>query len=268
MYDRHESTCILVYGKKGKGKSYLSLRLCELLDENFKLAYVCFGAEEFIRLLNTNLPVGSCIIYDEIGVGSNSRRSQSQMNLNMSFITQLIRPSCITVFFTTIAWPLVDAQVRNLMDYSIKAEGFDRATQISTFKFYAIEPKQDSPEPYRKNLVFHINGQPIKHMSWTCKIPSKELRLKYEKMRKEYMVEQFKNSNPMIVSDVVGKASTKLSDIADYVVSNKETFKVGDVYSSILIKEKFNLGMNAANSITQLSRALEKKITNRIKPSL
>jgi len=189
--NKKRSNCILVHGKKGKGKSYLSLRLCELLDKDFSIDKVCFSAEDFTKLINTKLKPGSCVVYDEVGVGTNSRDSQTRQNKNMSFIAQTIRPYAITVFFTTISRGLVDCQVINLMDYEIRAEGYDALDETSTFKFFVVEPSQVGNDPLKKHLVFASEGKPVKHVSWTCSIPEYELRTTYDKLRDKYMTDLF-----------------------------------------------------------------------------
>jgi hypothetical protein len=183
--ENNNSNLILVYGKKGKGKSFLSLRLSQLIDKRFTLSRCVFTLEDFFSLLDKGMPKGSCIVLDEIGVAANSRDSQTRESKHLSRIAQTIRPMGITVFATVPSWGLVDAQARNLMDYAIEAVGYRPDTETSTFKFFSIEPS-NKPVPMRKHLVLPINNEFVKCMSWTCSMPSKDMATEYKIKRSDY----------------------------------------------------------------------------------
>jgi len=184
MNDRMESNCIILFGKKGSGKSFLALRFAYLLDPNFTLERVCFSPKQFFALIK-KVPKGACIIYDEIGVGAGARDAQTRSNKNMSFIAQMIRSKCVTVLFTTISWGLVDAQVRNLMDFAIHVLGHKEG--LTNFQFLAIEPRLNNPKPMMQHLVYNDeNGRPVKYVDWVTKKAPDSLTEPYKVMREKY----------------------------------------------------------------------------------
>jgi hypothetical protein len=262
-HEQRQSTCILVYGKKGKGKSWLVLRLGEILDPKFGIDHVCFSPQQFFALLKTGLPTGSCVLYDEAGVGSNSRDALTKTNKHMSFIAQTIRTLKITVFFTAPSWGLIDGQVRNLMDYAIEVMGHDTVLGISKFKFFSIDPS-DKEAPYRKHLVFNDeSGRPIKYVSWSVKTASRELTDQYEPVRSAHTSTMVSDADETMASGqdvrfgrkkkikerpIVTEVAKKLKTDTDCIVNGK--------INPVLVQEKYKIGMNSSREAIKLAISL------------
>jgi energy-coupling factor transporter ATP-binding protein EcfA2 len=220
MYKQKMSNFIMVTGKKGSGKSYLSLRMGEILQgKTFGLNHVCFSVQELLELLDSKtLNVGDVIILEEIGVAANSRDAMTNINKSLSFAAQTIRPECITLIANTISWNLIDSQVKNLADYRIEVIGHDVRQKLSEFKFTKISPSPNSPEPYREHLIFDMDGAPIKYTSWTLKRPSKKLAEPYDEKRKEYLRNIYAKGATSIKGKPI-KSSTSIKADVEQLVS-------------------------------------------------
>lgn len=213
------SNFIIVTGKKGSGKSYLSLRMGELLQgKDFGLNHVCFSVQELLELLDgKTLKAGDVILLEEIGVAANSRDAMTNINKSLSFAAQTIRPECITLIANTISWNLIDSQVKNLADFRIEVIGHDARQKLTEFKFTKISPSPNSPEPYREHLVFNSNGAPIKYTSWTVKKPSNRLAEPYDIKRKEYLRSIYSKGTASIKGKVIKNVVSIKADVEQLV---------------------------------------------------
>lgn len=259
------SSCILVFGAKGKGKSWLALRLSELIDPYFNLDKVKFNPVELFKYLNEHNKPGMCILYDEAGVGSNARDAQTRLNKHMSFIAQSVRPKRITIFLIAPSWKLVDSQVRSLMDYAIKVEKHDKFLETTQFKFFKVVASDLQAEPLRKHLVFNDkNGRPVKHISWLVHSPSTELGEGYNKLRDGFSDTLVKDAaeTGKTGKDIRfgGKEKKKekptLSLIAKEVASNPQPFMIDGRLEPTLIGEYYRIGMGASAGVVRLVKAL------------
>jgi energy-coupling factor transporter ATP-binding protein EcfA2 len=190
MFEQKMSNFIIIIGKKGSGKSYLSLRLGELLEgKSFGLHHVCFSLQQMFDLLDKGeVKPGDVVMLEEVGVAANSRDAMSRTNKHLSFAAQAIRPARITVIANTISWGLIDSQVKNLADYRIEVVGHDIQTSLTEFKFMKVNPRQDNAEPYKEHLIFNDErGRPVKFVSWSLKKPTAELADAYDVKRGEYL---------------------------------------------------------------------------------
>lgn len=189
MMKQRMSNFIIITGKKGSGKSYLGMRIGELLQgKGFGLHHVCFSVEELLGLLKSkSVKPGDVVMLEEVGVAANSRDAMTNINKSLSFAAQTIRPERITLIANTITWGLIDTQVKNLADFRIEVIGHDVREKTTEFKFTKISPNQHGQEPFREHLVFDMGKVPIKYVSWTLSQPSKRLREPYEIKRKEYL---------------------------------------------------------------------------------
>ena len=75
-------------GPTGSGKSYGAIRLAERIDPNFSVNRIVFTVKDFIHLMNQGLPKGSVIVFDDAGLGINSREWQSLPSKIFGMLTQ------------------------------------------------------------------------------------------------------------------------------------------------------------------------------------
>ena len=214
MKVQHMSNFIIETGKKGSGKSWLGLRIGELMNgENFTMNNVCFSSAAFLDRLEKGMyHPGDVVLLEELGVSANSRDAMTKTNKNLSFISQTIRPAEITLIANTITWGLIDAQVKNMADYRIKVLGHDRLTGLTDFKFLVVTPNDVGERPWEEHLQFGIE----KYTSWQLQKPSERVTKLYEPLRHEYLKQLYsgeaisKNSQ-FGIADAVAKKDNKIS---------------------------------------------------------
>ena len=257
------SNLIIIIGKKGSGKSYLSLRLGEIIEgSGFNMAHVCFSLKQLFELLTSGkYKPGDVVILEEIGIAANARDAMTRMNKHLSFVAQAIRPARINLLVNTISWGLIDNQVRNMADYRIEVIGHDVLTGLTDFKFLKISPRQDNAEPYKEHLIFNDeNGRPVKYISWTIHKPSGKLAEEYENKRMEYLKQIYADGAASSLGNVaIGKKTVKelqptLGELAERVLTFKDNYMINDKLSSALVAEKFGLGINKAASVVAIAK--------------
>ena len=259
------SNLIIIIGKKGSGKSYLSLRIGEVTQgKTFGMNHVCFNLQELFKVLDEGeYEPNDVLILEEIGVAANARDAMSRMNKHLSFVAQAIRPARINLIVNTISWGLIDAQVRNMADYRIEVVGHDVVSELTEFKFLKISPRQDNPEPYKEHLAFNDkDGRPVKFISWTMRKPSDKLAAEYEAKRMEYLKQIYSDGAATSSGDDdirfgIGKKKgatprITIAEYADKVLGFRESFEIDGKISSALVSEKFGVGRNTSAAIVAL----------------
>ena len=75
-------------GETGSGKSLSSIRLAERVDPNFNVDRIVFTVQDFLALVNSGLPPGSVIVFDDAGLGINARLWQEMNARVFGMLTQ------------------------------------------------------------------------------------------------------------------------------------------------------------------------------------
>jgi len=123
---------IVIHGPTGSGKSYLALRMAEVLDPTFNIERVVFTPEDFFRQVK-HLPQGAFIVFDEAGVTLDARRFMEMINVVTNYVLESFRYRLINVIFTVPSIKMIDINVRRLMHVLIfqKDRGFARIYKIN-----------------------------------------------------------------------------------------------------------------------------------------
>jgi hypothetical protein len=167
------NTITLVVGRRGIGKSYISLALSEHFDPEFSINNVVFEVDNFLEVINT-LNKQSCVVFDEVGIAVGSRTFMSQINLIMSYVGESFRHTGIDLFVTVPNPYLVDINIRQLSDmmirvsargkgrvYSVKADIF-KSGHIQTpilCDLQVHKPSDALCEAYEVKRTTYLNGQ-------------------------------------------------------------------------------------------------------------
>lgn len=112
--DRNLNAIVGFFGATGSGKSYSAIRLAELVDPTFSLDRIAFDVGPFMQLVDSNLPRGSAIMFDDAGLGMNSRDWQTASNKILSKVAQSFRYKHYLAIITAPDIGMIDSQVRTL----------------------------------------------------------------------------------------------------------------------------------------------------------
>jgi len=117
---------MLIHGPTGSGKSYLGLRVCEVLDQGFNINRVLFDIDEFFRIVY-KLPRFSFLLIDEVCSYLDARRFMSKVNILTSYVLETFRFKCINLVFTLPNIKMVDVNVRRLLHCMVFQEDRGKA---------------------------------------------------------------------------------------------------------------------------------------------
>ena len=177
---------LAVIGECGNGKSYACLRMAELLDPTFTLDRLVFHGEDFLRLLNSELPKGAVIIWDEASTGLDARNFMMLLNKLLDNVLVTMRHRNIILMISVPSTFFVDKRARELMDGCIDMRWIDRKKKKSVGKFYVYRHYHAWGKTYLKTPVAMIKGEPRELGYLRFSLPSEPLRQAYEKKKNAF----------------------------------------------------------------------------------
>src|SRR5213594_1001672 len=169
-----------VTGELGSGKTYWAMRVCEEFDPGFSVDRVIFSSKDFIQTVQ-KLESGSWVLYDEPGVTMSHRAWMSEANRIVTWFLQSSRYRRVNALFCLPALPLMDIAARTILSFQalILDRGIARVYRIRRNQFGS------SPAYFTHRLGTVKAG-----------FPSRELVEAYEKRRREWHENFFKEKSP------------------------------------------------------------------------
>jgi len=211
----------LYTGGTGSGKTYGSLRTAEqyydaFKDKPFKKVLdrnVFFSAKDFVdRVQNGRFEKGDLLIWDEAGVGVNSREWYSISNKAIVYILQTFRHLNLGVIFTTPSISYIDKAVRPLFHNLVVFKGsfakIDYA-MYSVSRVYSMQNDQFQDKIYYRTPYFKFGNQYRGLAYLYFSLPGRKVRKEYE-LRKEKFSEELRKELQATM-DEIGKTKTKKS---------------------------------------------------------
>lgn len=191
----HNLNAIAIWvGPTGSGKSYSALRLAELVDPDFGLAHLAFSAENFLDLVNEeSLQAGQVIVWDEVGLGMPAREWQSIFNKSVGYILQSFRFKRIALFMTVPDQGFIDTQARRLFHYLFECVSIDRIFKRVVAKPFFVQHSPRFEKDYPKYPRVKLPTGSVKMGSVSFAMPSKDLRDSYERKRRSYMDDYYRD---------------------------------------------------------------------------
>jgi len=181
---------IIFLGETGSGKSYSAMKLASIIDPTVTAERIVFSIPDFLALLNSEppLPRGAVIIFDEAGLGVNSRMYKDAINIVFSQVAQSMRYRGYIVFYTTPKLSFIDAQVRPLLQMIIES-----TEERGLMKPLFIKPNADrnDPRPWFKYPVitqyknYTRSILVVKKVRFT--MPPKRLYIPYEERKDRFL---------------------------------------------------------------------------------
>jgi hypothetical protein len=244
VYARRElgiNSIVLVVGKRGIGKSYISMALSEHLDANFSINNVVFDVDSFLEII-AKLPRESCVVFDEVGIAVGARTYMSQVNLIMSYVGESFRHTGIELFVTVPNPYLVDINIRQLSDMMIRvsARGKGRVYRIDANIFKSGQVKT----PVVCDL--HV------------KKPSDNLCEAYEIKRKEYLDRLYTNWADML-KDTKEKErpSRSIKDEALEIIKRMKNDGIPKTKLAYTLSNELNISLSKAYQLLHIAKVDE-----------
>lgn len=178
----------MVLGTTGSGKSLTSIEFCKLIDPDFDINRIVFTPEDFLELINSNLPPGSAILCDEIGSWLSSRDWYSLQNKLMSIVLETYRYKRLCVFWTVPNVRMVDVNLRDLCHAIIETVKIDRKNNVCKIKFKYRQVNPVTGKSYDKfPVIRNSKGEPITVTRCNVHRPPRDLEEKYERKKLKHL---------------------------------------------------------------------------------
>ena len=189
---RNQSILALWVGDTGSGKSYSSISAALQLDENFNIDRIVFDTKSFMALINSGLPKGSVIIYDDAGVGISNKDWYTEQVRLFGKVVQTFRSKQIVTFITTPDISFIENQSRVLLNLLMQSD------PVSQGLFYPKVPYKPRNYSYRnaniyyaypRFLIYDSNGAARKASVRQIRfpMPPTQLTQQYEEKKQKHM---------------------------------------------------------------------------------
>ena len=277
IWRKHQDALVATVGKRGSGKSWLSLGRAENLDPTFKDAVlndpssrICFTAQGYAEFFSKG-KVGNAFIFDEAGTGIDHRKFWKVENDICRMLSQVQRHKRFYVFFTVPHIKYIDSDLRNLFHSYIHVVGFDKEKKLTHAypMFKHVDPISDfsitqyftakiaDPRTGKKHFYSFRKG-------FLFKAPSDDLANAYEDYANEWK-EKFEAEQTKKIKQEEEEESHKefdkeeLQAIADKVWSKSQEYsKNKGGWDEDYIAMDFNLGRTYARRIAKLLARMER----------
>ena len=119
--NQNRNANLVFVGDTGSGKSYSSISLAEKIDPGFSAERIVFTTLDFLKLVNSNLPAGSVVIFDDAGLGIPAREWQATSAKIFGKLFQGFRYKNIVSMITVPNITFIERQSRMLMHLYLEA---------------------------------------------------------------------------------------------------------------------------------------------------
>lgn len=148
--DNIEACIVVVTGTGGKGKTYFTLRLAEILDPKFDVdVQVPFGPDEFMELISPDSPlgIGRVIVVDESQFAISSRDWYADIQKDLMKQLEAIRSKGFIIFIVALSEKTLDVIARSyVITHKIHLMKRGRA------RVYSYQMGPFSAKPYPKTI--------------------------------------------------------------------------------------------------------------------
>ena len=269
IHKRNKNNLIVICGSTGSGKSWRSLRIAELIDDNFTISRVVFSVEELLRLLNKDkIKKGDCVIFEEGGVGASNRNWYSILNKAMVFLFQTMRHRNFTLIMNVPSMSYIDNALRPLFHVYIETLFIDEKKDSCLCKVWRIQHNPYEGKSYTKYFGAYTGdgGDFDATEVWICPPQTVGLIDDYEKKKTEFTTKLYAEleENIELTKEHDATEWNKPKDIKDIVkeivVDYKNYVKVWqkkEIIDKNRISAEYNVGIHTAKRI---KAAVESKI--------
>jgi len=277
LHNRNRMFSCVIVGKPGRGKSWLSIAMAEMLDRTklsgtrFKQEHITFGEKEFSEVIRKKHKPGTFIIVDDAGISLYSREALKKEVIALSKIFQTVRYKNLGIILTLPSWAMLDKNIRRLTDAYIEVLDPDLSSKESIYKFQWVEASPLGDTIYRKypketKITITMNDIEYKkkYRKVEFRLPRASYLLlqRYEQRKEDYMGKLYTT----FYREIHGGKKTHLDQKIEEIYKNKrkyyEEVKGITVISSLLILADPNSGVNndaVANKVARFLNARMKK---------
>jgi hypothetical protein len=218
---------IFITGPPGSGKSYtgiaLALEVLSITGVKYSVDNVAFTPEEFMNIYNNEkmTPQGGFVMFDEAGVGYNSKDFSKESNRLFSKLLMTIRHRSVMVIFTAPDLGNMDKDGRRLLHWWFETADKDERKKVVTIKPYVVKIIQRTGDIHFPFPFF--NGKKLSRVD-VLKIPDRYSR-PYEVRAK-----QFKDDLALETQQLLAvKKDSKVEEFKTYIRLREKGLKIYEV---------------------------------------
>ena len=174
---------LVFVGDTGSGKSYSSISLAEKIDPNFSSDRIVFTTLDFLKLVNSSLPAGSVVIFDDAGLGIPAREWQATSAKIFGKLFQGFRYKNLVTMITVPNITFIERQSRMLMHLYLEATD----TQGIMKPFRPFFPYRGDDRLGFRYPTMERGGREIRVKTSVFSLPSQKTIQAYELKKMEYM---------------------------------------------------------------------------------
>lgn len=277
IFSKDKNKLIFVCGGTGDCKSGSSITMSNDLDRDYlnrprfyftsdphnPKNRIVTSAQAFIQLISTNLPKGSCIIWDEIGVDADNREYYSLKNRLVKKVFQTFRYKNLIVFMTVPDFNSVDIGVRKLAHGYLEMHGQAMNGTMARGKFQWLQTNPKTGKIYYKfPRWIGDDGSKNKLVNYYIKRPPAEMEETYKLLKDRVNKAWYKDFNQQLnfMKKFTGDkiiAKLSLKELEEEVM--KHPLKYWDVekekFVDVLLEAEFDLVGTKARSLAKYLNA-------------
>lgn len=205
--------------------------------------------QDFMRLIQSNLPTGSVVIWDEIGIEQDSRDFWTLKNKFVKRTMQLFRDQNLILMMTVPDLKSVDIGIRRVQKYYLELHGPLASKKYASSTMFWVQTDPRQGKPYYKNPRFSLREDGVLRKGTWCKLteylirkPPLHLEVPYKKIKQKMAARWYKqyDSQMQFMQDQLKEkdkeANLSMKDIVNLLL--EEPKKIYDVKT-----KKFSGGM-------------------------
>lgn len=250
-----------------------------MVDPNFTINNVAFGTLEFAKVVQRaargEIPKGSAIIYEEVGVGVDSRNWSDEQNIEFTHILQTFRPLNLFLLNTVPDLTMAEKRLSQMATGLIECKKVNHSKQFSISRFYDPVKYNPKNQQWMKRSIGFQRASPngllrtFYYGDVHVGKPSNKLNDAYLLKRKEYAdnlidgvittleATAFKKENPTTPKTLTPE---QLKDMANKVILDREKFVRTEAgvgltrFDLAAVQAEFGIGQNNAKIVKSIAR--------------
>jgi len=277
VHRKDKNALIFVCGGTGDCKSGSSITLSDLLDRGMynqprfyisddpkdEKNRIVTSAQMFIKLIKQKLPIGSCIIWDEIGVDADNREYYSLKNRLVKKVFQTFRYKNLIVFMTVPDFNSVDIGVRKLAHGYLEMHG-KVGKDVAKGKFQWVDTNPKTGKNYYKYPRYVSEfGEKCKLMQYFIPRPRIELEKPYKILKDKVNKAWYKDYSAQLEymqrynSEKGDRGKIDLVELQKDVMKNPTAYfsDHNDKFVPVLLEAKLGITASRAKDLAKLLEA-------------
>ena len=147
---KNQSILALWVGETGTGKSLSAISSALQIDPTFTPDRIVFDTRSFLHLINSGLPKGSVVIYDDAGIGISNKDWFKEQVKVFGKVVQSYRFKQVVTFITTPDISFIENQSRSLLNLLMQSDPIEQGT------FYPKIPYKPRNYSLRSGNTYYI----------------------------------------------------------------------------------------------------------------